>query len=67
MRRRFATWSFRADFDVPRAPNDDRQNEGLDLSHHMMYLAHDHKLYLAPIKQPHKVLDVGTGTGIWAM
>lgn len=33
----------------------------------MMYLAFDNKLYLAPLENPQKVLDVGTGTGIWAM
>jgi ubiquinone/menaquinone biosynthesis C-methylase UbiE len=36
-------------------------------SHHMMYLALDNKLFLAPLDHPQKVLDVGTGTGIWAM
>jgi ubiquinone/menaquinone biosynthesis C-methylase UbiE len=25
------------------------------------------KLYLAPIDNPARVLDVGTGTGIWAL
>ena len=25
------------------------------------------KLYTAPIKSPGRVLDIGTGTGIWAM
>lgn len=25
------------------------------------------KLHLAPIDNPHNVLDIGTGTGIWAM
>jgi len=48
-------------------PNDDRQNEGLDIAHHMLYLALDDKLYLAPLENPQKVLDVGTGTGIWAV
>jgi len=33
----------------------------------MLYLAHDNKLFLAPVEQPKKVLDVGTGTGVWAM
>jgi ubiquinone/menaquinone biosynthesis C-methylase UbiE len=32
-----------------------------------MYLAFEDKLYLAPLENPQKVLDVGTGTGIWAM
>jgi ubiquinone/menaquinone biosynthesis C-methylase UbiE len=33
----------------------------------MLCLAHDNKLFLAPVENPQKVLDVGTGTGIWAM
>jgi ubiquinone/menaquinone biosynthesis C-methylase UbiE len=33
----------------------------------MLYLALDNKLFLAPLERPAKVLDVGTGTGIWAM
>lgn len=36
-------------------------------SHHTMSLALDGKLYLAPLENPKKILDVGTGTGIWAM
>ncbi|KAH8899127.1 S-adenosyl-L-methionine-dependent methyltransferase [Thozetella sp. PMI_491] len=48
-------------------PNDDKQNEGLDMNHHMMYLAFDNRLFLSPLKNPQKVLDVGTGTGIWAI
>lgn len=48
-------------------PNDERQNQGLDVAHHMMYLAFDNKLHLAPLKDPQNVLDLGTGTGIWAI
>ncbi|KFY18565.1 hypothetical protein V493_08509 [Pseudogymnoascus sp. VKM F-4281 (FW-2241)] len=49
-------------------PNDDKQNEHLDIGHHMLTLLLDGKLFLAPISQnPHKVMDVGTGTGIWAI
>jgi ubiquinone/menaquinone biosynthesis C-methylase UbiE len=32
-----------------------------------MYVAFENKLYLAPLENPQKVLDLGTGTGIWAM
>jgi methylase of polypeptide subunit release factors len=27
----------------------------------------DKKLHSAPIKDPQRILDIGTGTGIWAM
>lgn len=54
------------------APVDDEQNEGLDLIHMVMLLNMDDKLFVAPIeeaaKEPgYKVLDVGTGTGIWCI
>jgi SAM-dependent methyltransferase len=48
-------------------PNDDIQNEGLDITHHMISLAMDNKLFLAPLENPQKVLDVGCGTGLWAI
>jgi hypothetical protein len=39
-----------------------------DLQHQLFYLTFDGKLVLAPIsKHPQHVLDVGTGTGIWAI
>lgn len=50
-----------------RAPNDATQNEQLDINHHLLTLALDNKLYLAPLEKPLKVLDIGTGTGIWAI
>ncbi|CAI4213344.1 unnamed protein product [Parascedosporium putredinis] len=49
-------------------PNDRQQMEGLDLTHHWMTLLFDDKLFLAPIgDNPQRILDVGTGTGIWAI
>ncbi|KAK1545784.1 UMTA [Colletotrichum paranaense] len=49
-------------------PNDEKQNEGLDLAHYWECVFFDDKLFLAPIgDSPHKVLDIGTGTGIWAI
>ncbi|KAI8956485.1 S-adenosyl-L-methionine-dependent methyltransferase [Daldinia sp. FL1419] len=50
------------------APNDEQQNEGLDLLHNACLMAMGDELFLAPIgENPQKVLDVGTGTGIWAI
>ncbi|RDL31137.1 Uncharacterized protein BP5553_09926 [Venustampulla echinocandica] len=49
-------------------PNDEKQNNQLDIAHHMYLLMLGGKLHLAPIREdPHNVLDVGTGTGIWAI
>ncbi|KAF4456067.1 hypothetical protein F53441_1788 [Fusarium austroafricanum] len=50
------------------APNDDQQNEGLDLTHLGLLSALGEKQFLAPIgDNPRRVLDIGTGTGIWAI
>ncbi|KAK0610315.1 Secondary metabolism regulator LAE1 [Lasiodiplodia hormozganensis] len=49
-------------------PNDDKEQDRLDMVHHMQMLAKDKKLFLAPLSAPPKrILDVGTGTGIWAI
>lgn len=43
--------------------------ERLDLTHHLMVWGIGGKLFLAPIPvgKTHRILDIGTGTGIWAM
>ncbi|KAL4733969.1 S-adenosyl-L-methionine-dependent methyltransferase [Aspergillus similis] len=49
-------------------PNDEREQDRLDMLHNMFRLVLNGKLFLAPIKDgPLRVLDIGTGTGIWAM
>ncbi|WQF80849.1 Putative S-adenosyl-L-methionine-dependent methyltransferase superfamily [Colletotrichum destructivum] len=54
-------------------PNDERENERLDVQHNMFLLSFDNKLGTAPPNirgskvEVKRVLDVGTGTGIWAM
>lgn len=49
-------------------PNDDTAQENLDLFHHIFNLSLDGKLFLAPIgDHPQRILDLGTGTGIWAI
>jgi ubiquinone/menaquinone biosynthesis C-methylase UbiE len=40
----------------------------MDLAHHIYILLLEGKLFLSPIgENPQRVLDLGTGTGIWAM
>ncbi|KAE9374659.1 S-adenosyl-L-methionine-dependent methyltransferase [Stipitochalara longipes BDJ] len=49
-------------------PNDEKENDRLDLQHHLFRLTMDEKLYLSPIKDDvQNVLDIGTGTGLWAI
>ncbi|KAL4782496.1 S-adenosyl-L-methionine-dependent methyltransferase [Aspergillus varians] len=49
-------------------PNDEEQNEQLEIAHHMFTMLLDKKLVLAPIdSNVQRALDVGTGTGIWAI
>jgi len=35
--------------------------------HHLWLLTLKDRLFLAPIENPQAILDVGTGTGLWAM
>lgn len=41
--------------------------ERLDLTHHVITLLLGGELFLAPLDQPRRVLDIGTGTGLWAI
>ncbi|KAH7227298.1 S-adenosyl-L-methionine-dependent methyltransferase [Fusarium oxysporum] len=52
-------------------PNDETENNRLDLQHNLFLLTFDNKLGLSPPNLPDfktgRVLDLGTGTGIWAI
>ena len=50
-------------------PNDEKEQDRLDMSHHMCLLLLDDKLHLAELPEDRaiRILDIGTGTGIWAM
>ncbi|KAH7142157.1 S-adenosyl-L-methionine-dependent methyltransferase [Dactylonectria macrodidyma] len=50
------------------APNDDQQSESMDITHHYLTLLLKNKLFLAPLRKDiQEILDVATGTGIWAI
>ncbi|KAL1993648.1 hypothetical protein VTN49DRAFT_2317 [Thermomyces lanuginosus] len=48
-------------------PNDETENNRMDMIHEMCLVLLRQKLYLAPIKSPKRVIDLGTGTGMWAV
>lgn len=48
-------------------PNDEFEQDRLDLQHHIYRLCLDGALYRTPLTDPQRVLDIGTGTGIWAI
>ncbi|TEA18275.1 Secondary metabolism regulator LAE1 [Colletotrichum sidae] len=48
-------------------PNDDAEQEREDMKHAMVVTLCGGALHSALLKNPHKVLDIGTGTGIWAI
>ncbi|KFZ23353.1 hypothetical protein V502_02174 [Pseudogymnoascus sp. VKM F-4520 (FW-2644)] len=49
-------------------PNDDFEQNREDMKHAMLMELTDGKLFYAPIgENPQKILDIGTGTGIWAI
>ena len=48
-------------------PNDDVEQSREDMKHYMIMLLCDDNLHFAPLNHPQKVVDIGTGTGIWAI
>ena len=54
-------------------PNDDQECDRIDLKHHVMTLLCNGQLHLAPLptnlppNSGFTILDIGTGTGIWAL
>ena len=49
-------------------PNDETELDRLDLMHQLLRVTMRNKLFFAPLdKDVARIIDVGTGTGIWAI
>ncbi|KAG6224579.1 hypothetical protein E4U26_003620 [Claviceps purpurea] len=49
-------------------PNDEMEQNREDMKHAMVMMLTENRLFLSPIgDHPQKILDIGTGTGIWAI
>ncbi|WPH01849.1 S-adenosyl-L-methionine-dependent methyltransferase [Acrodontium crateriforme] len=48
-------------------PNDEGEQDRMDIHYHSLRLTLEEKHFISPIDNPTHVLDIGTGTGIWAM
>ncbi|KAL4801637.1 S-adenosyl-L-methionine-dependent methyltransferase [Aspergillus unguis] len=49
-------------------PDDEQEQERLDMQHEICLLTMSHMLYYSPLRSDvRSVLDIGTGTGIWAI
>ncbi|KAJ0370968.1 hypothetical protein COL26b_009859 [Colletotrichum chrysophilum] len=48
-------------------PNDETEQERLDMTHHVFLLTLKGELCATHLDNPQKILDIGTGTGIWAI
>jgi methylase of polypeptide subunit release factors len=46
-------------------PNDETEQERLDITHHVFRLTLDGNLCMTKLKDPQSILDIGTGTGMW--
>jgi trans-aconitate methyltransferase len=63
--RRYGSSSYSETY---KLPNDEQEQDRLDMLHHIFMLILDGASFIAPIgPTPQRILDIGTGTGIWAM
>lgn len=48
-------------------PNDEQEQDRNDMLHHIYWLVQGGRLHTVLLGDPRRVLDLGTGTGVWAV
>lgn len=48
-------------------PNDEQELNRMDIEHQNQRLQLDGRLHLCPLNDPREILDIGCGSGIWAI
>lgn len=48
-------------------PNDEEELNRMDIEHQNCLIQLDGRLHLCPLEKPQEILDLGTGTGLWAI
>lgn len=48
-------------------PNDEQELNRMIIEHQNQRVQLDGRLHLCPLEDPQEILDIGTGTGIWAI
>lgn len=46
-------------------PNDEQELDRLDMQYHLLKTIHGGRIFFSPIDDPARILDIGTGSGIW--
>jgi hypothetical protein len=48
-------------------PDDEQEQDRLDIKYASLQNIFNNKVIFAPLQEPQQILDIGTGTGIWAI
>ncbi|KAL2012009.1 hypothetical protein VTN00DRAFT_4727 [Thermoascus crustaceus] len=48
-----------------RYPNDEQELDRMDMQHHLFKTVHHGRIFFSPVQNPLRILDIGTGSGIW--
>jgi hypothetical protein len=46
-------------------PNDETELDRMDMQYEMLRQVNDGRIFFSPLRDPERILDIGTGSGIW--